>query len=298
MAKNPLIPALLKVNRLFKETVHPFNDATDSSLPYAEFEFEHAERVFAQFDPIVHFRDWVKGKNVVDFACGGGGKSVYFAHEGAQRVVGLDMNEEFIREAGDFAKQHGVEEKCAFVVSDVRKTNLPDNEFDGVILNDAIDHIPHPERALREAHRILKPGGLIFINFESYYYFWGHHLWDAIRIPWLHLFTSEKFRIALYKEAVKGLPNANERLHFRISKDKDGQERITYLNHLTIRKFNSILGSLEDEGLISVEGMRQKTLRRLPLKLLGYVPGIREFFLSTLLCVLRKSPLKSEQEME
>ncbi|HAS92002.1 MAG TPA: class I SAM-dependent methyltransferase, partial [Clostridiales bacterium] len=44
------------------------------------------------------------------------------------------------------------------------------------------------------------------------------HLSDAIGIPWVHVFFSEKTLINTYKELVKNLPDGAERIDFRISK--------------------------------------------------------------------------------
>ena len=261
-------------------------------LNYADFEFEQGGKSFQIFDRFAvegssSFAEFIKGKKVVDFACGGGGKSVYLASVGADEVVGIDMNRIFIEQAHEIAGRKGVSDRCRFLCESASQTSLPDAMYDVVILNDAIDHIEPPEAALREAHRILKPGGRIFINFESYFYFWGHHLLDAIRIPWLHLFTTEAFRIALYKEAVKKYPDAQERIDFRISKDGKGMEHITYLNHLTLRRFRKILAELKREGLVKEHSFIHLP-RRWFLKPLALIPYLREMFISTILVVLRK----------
>jgi SAM-dependent methyltransferase len=42
--------------------------------------------------------------------------------------------------------------------------NLPVDGFDGVSLIEVIEHIPHAERLIAEAHRLLKPGGLLLLS--------------------------------------------------------------------------------------------------------------------------------------
>jgi SAM-dependent methyltransferase len=50
------------------------------------------------------------------------------------------------------------------VVADITETPLRDGVADHVILDSVIEHLPDPQRVVREARRILKPGGRIFIN--------------------------------------------------------------------------------------------------------------------------------------
>lgn len=42
---------------------------------------------------------------------------------------------------------------------DVMNLSYPDNAFDLIVSNDVLEHIPDPEKALRECHRVLRPGG-------------------------------------------------------------------------------------------------------------------------------------------
>ena len=42
---------------------------------------------------------------------------------------------------------------------DVRKTSFPSDYFDFVLSSDVLEHVPNPEEAFVEIHRILKPGG-------------------------------------------------------------------------------------------------------------------------------------------
>ena len=48
------------------------------------------------------------------------------------------------------------------------KTNLEANTFDMVISNDVLEHVQDPEAVIREACRVLKPGGVLVFNFNNY----------------------------------------------------------------------------------------------------------------------------------
>lgn len=45
----------------------------------------------------------------------------------------------------------------------------PDGVADAVILSQVIEHLEMPLRAMQEAHRLLKPGGLVFLSFPFLY---------------------------------------------------------------------------------------------------------------------------------
>lgn len=48
---------------------------------------------------------------------------------------------------------------------DVMNLSYPDASFDLIVSNDVMEHIPDPERALRECFRVLKPGGTVLATF-------------------------------------------------------------------------------------------------------------------------------------
>ena len=50
---------------------------------------------------------------------------------------------------------------------DIERSGFSDEEFDVVVMWDIIEHIIHPAEAAREAHRILKPGGFLFISTDD-----------------------------------------------------------------------------------------------------------------------------------
>jgi SAM-dependent methyltransferase len=48
---------------------------------------------------------------------------------------------------------------------DVMNLSHPDASFDLIVSNDVLEHIPDPEKALRECCRVLRPGGMVIATF-------------------------------------------------------------------------------------------------------------------------------------
>jgi SAM-dependent methyltransferase len=92
------------------------------------------------------------GVRLLDVATGPGYGAALAAERGAD-VVGLDFSAEMVEEArGRFP---GLD----FREGDAEALPFPDRSFDAVVCSFGILHFGRPERALAEAHRVLKSGG-------------------------------------------------------------------------------------------------------------------------------------------
>lgn len=49
-------------------------------------------------------------------------------------------------------------------IADIRNTDLQSNKFDLIILSQTIEHMTHPEEAIAECYRLLKPKGYIILD--------------------------------------------------------------------------------------------------------------------------------------
>lgn len=102
-----------------------------------------------------------------------------------KNVVGIDRR----REGFDpRAVRQGVE----LIQMDAAYLEFPDTSFDAVFSYDCLEHVQKPWDVLREAARVTKPGGFVFLSFGPLYMSpWGAHLVPQIRVPYCHLLFTE-----------------------------------------------------------------------------------------------------------
>ena len=79
---------------------------------------------------------------------------------GAETALGVEPSPVMVARAN---AHFAGEPNLSFVVGDARQTGLPDSKFDIVLMHTLLCHVPEPEKAIHEAHRILKPGGILAI---------------------------------------------------------------------------------------------------------------------------------------
>lgn len=101
------------------------------------------------------------GLTVVDLGCGGGLLALPLAELGA-RVIGLDLAPGGLAAARDEARRRRA--TCRFLRADLCRVPLRDASADLVLLSDVIEHVVDAGGALRESGRLLRPGGLLFVN--------------------------------------------------------------------------------------------------------------------------------------
>jgi len=273
----------MTVNKMFKLPVHPFNLNNEGKKSYAQWQFEKGIETIKFYLKHTNIDEMFKDKVVLDIGCGAGGKTIYYASKGVKRIVGVEILGKYREEAENLAKKYDMDDKFEFVCADAAKTPFEDETFDTIIMNDAMEHVDEPEKVLDECYRILKKNGKLYLNFPPYNHPYGAHLSDAIGMPWVHVFFSEKTLIETYKELVKDLPDGKDRIEFRISKKSDGTEYFSYINKMTIKRANKIL----ENSRFSIEYYSEEPLRSI-FKYPAKLPILKEFLVKMVVCVLRK----------
>jgi SAM-dependent methyltransferase len=100
------------------------------------------------------------GKDVVDVGCGGGALVRALTARGA-RVVGVEISESQL--AAALAQDDG--RGARYVVGEGQRLPLDDASADVAVFMRTLHHVPPPSMldALREAHRVLRPDGIVYV---------------------------------------------------------------------------------------------------------------------------------------
>ena len=96
---------------------------------------------------------------ILDIACGGGFLSNPLAAAGHE-VTGIDLS----RDSLFVAKRHDITHAATYLSMDARDLSFPDGQFDVVCMMDFLEHIPERDAVIREAARVLRPGGWFFFH--------------------------------------------------------------------------------------------------------------------------------------
>ncbi len=110
-----------------------------------------AETVLALLPPLV----------VADLGAGEGTFSQLLARR-AKKVIAVDNSEKMVEYGSELARKHGVQ-NLEYRKGDLEDVPLRDASVDLAFFRQSLHHAQHPERAVAEAWRILKPGGRIVV---------------------------------------------------------------------------------------------------------------------------------------
>ena len=103
------------------------------------------------------------GGSVLDVGVGTGICLPHYTR--ASGVVGIDLSEPMLRKARKRATEFKLTNIERLAVMDAEDLDFPDNSFDAVVAQYVVNTVPHPEAALAEFARVVKPGGeIILIN--------------------------------------------------------------------------------------------------------------------------------------
>ena len=106
--------------------------------------------------------------HLLEVGCGTGGVSLYLASQGF-RVAAVDR-QQYDSDALPAARRFAVTHKIGLNLAQADAAALPfdPDSFDCVVCSNVVEHLDDPDGALGEIHRVLKPGGLAFVDFPLF----------------------------------------------------------------------------------------------------------------------------------
>ena len=181
-------------NSLYRLTTGNGNDVLAGLLARAQREIPEAvpdratarrvvkkrqDKMRAFFDSVAgrHGKDYVPGKSwkamaeallrlmppqvIADLGAGDGSFSLLLA-QNAEKVIAVDASAKMIEFAREQASRHNVK-NVEYRLGDMEELPIDDASVDLVFFSQSLHHALHPDRAICEAARILKPGGRVAI---------------------------------------------------------------------------------------------------------------------------------------
>lgn len=125
-------------------------------------------------------------KKILDIGCGRGYGMLKFSELGCTNVSGLTLS----KQDADAARERGFDT----VEEDMSFQSAADETYDVLFARHSLEHSPYPLLTLLEFYRILKPGGLVYIEmpspqctraleeYDNHYAIMGARQWRALMI--------------------------------------------------------------------------------------------------------------------
>ena len=120
--------------------------------------------------------DDLAGKRVLEIGCGRGGFACWLAAQQPQpaEIVAADFSPAAVHKGRLFSAERGLT-RIRWEAMDIESIAHRSGSFDTVISCETIEHVPNPQKAVRELSRILKPGGRLFLTTPNYMGLLGLH---------------------------------------------------------------------------------------------------------------------------
>jgi SAM-dependent methyltransferase len=230
---------------------------------------------------------------VLDAGCGGGGTALSLAEE-AGFAVGLDLDARF-RGTGTRLRAEKQVAGAAFVQGDGQRLPFRDGSFDIVFSHSVIEHVGSAESYLRECHRVLRAGGVLYLSTAPFLSLAGAHL-PRLRPPVpVHLLLGRRraFRLFCFlaRRAPWMLKEPKEANTFIALAEQGIEKQDDLLQRVTVRRLERWL---DQAGFRPLREERQVTgffRRALPGPLRRWMerlPWAQDVMTSHIQCVLQK----------
>jgi SAM-dependent methyltransferase len=174
---------------IFRDAVQQYLSPYAANFNYANMLNGHLDisRFYGWVEDVARYREIV-GSDVLCSGCGSAGDLMAFLQAGASRACGIEVDDGL----ADLARKRFVgtrfESVVAVQVYDGSTLPYESDAFDIVFSMHVIEHTKDPAAYLAELFRVLRFGGIIFLDVPNRYYRIEQH----ILIPYIHYLPTKQ----------------------------------------------------------------------------------------------------------
>lgn len=178
-----------QLNTSFKEgVINLYKDGIESPMfriyvEYALSSLERGKNLVNKYRNLVpqHFE-------YLDVGCAYGGVVIAMAQAGANRAVGIDINDKFLQLATIHSIEQGVSDKTSFTNIDINDSNevIGLGKFNLITCIDVLEHVMNPEQIIHSLYKLCKTDGMLIIDVPNPFCIRNiekdphHHLFAAV----------------------------------------------------------------------------------------------------------------------
>lgn len=141
---------------------------------------------------------------VLDSGCGGGGTAVSLGEEAAL-AIGLDLDGRFFGSGTRLATEKGIA-RATFVQGNGQSLPFAAGAFDLVLSHSVIEHVMDAGAYLRECHRVLQPGGVLYLSTAPFLSLAGAHLPRLLVPVPIHLLFGRRLAFRAFRFLARHAP--------------------------------------------------------------------------------------------
>ena len=166
----------------------------DSKEDYIRMQYAQAKLVYGDIE---HILKVPSTSFVVDFGCGGGGYTSFFATK-FREVLGLDFNISKMKKGRNISFC-----KCNLLDFRLKK------KADFIFCASVIEHVEDADKLIKNIYQNLKPGGYLYLSFPPFYSLGGGHTLKPFHYLPEHIAIklARKFRLFDIPTSISGYPD-------------------------------------------------------------------------------------------
>lgn len=194
-------------------------------LAYAEDNFKNDHAPHLKVDKkLIKETMNLNGKKVLDFGCGMGGMSLWYATNWNCEVYALDIDSHHIKIAKTLQEKYQVQ-NVTFDKRNILDEPLTE-KYDMVFLNDVAEHIQFPilEAIMKQLHQSLSATGKIFVSYPPWQGPYASHVSHIVNMPWCQ-YLPEKMLLKMIEKNNETIVGDLESSHLEAYKG------LNHLNH-------------------------------------------------------------------